>query len=297
MSLKNIAFAILKYVALVVVHFILFILTSGLVSTGLPSIQSPETLPAIFTGMFLVALVDTGVISLIVVRSEWSGWRLFGATALAWYGVMTFMSQIETAWFAPALGLSYRVPLAIALNAIPLVLLFTGAAVWVWGKARGPAAPPEAPERLPATPVEWVWKLALAAGLYLALYFGFGQLVAWQNPALRAMYGEGTNPVVFNNLFLIPLQVARGVLWVLFALPVLRMTRGPLWQAAILVGLLYALPMNMGHAIPNPIMPDATVRLSHFIETATSNFIFGLAVTWLLAWRPSRRAVAVPAHS
>jgi hypothetical protein len=38
------------------------------------------------------------------------------------------------------------------------------------------------------------------------------------------------------------------------------------------------------------------VRLSHFIETATSNFIFGLAVTWLLAWHPQRREAGALAH-
>ena len=40
--------------------------------------------------------------------------------------------------------------------------------------------------------------------------------------------------------------------------------------------------MNIYHAVPNAFMPDPGVRLSHFIETTISNFIFGLAVTWLL---------------
>ena len=297
MYLKKIVIALLKYLALVVVYLVLFNATSGLVPTGLTWNPPAPLLPAIFLGILLVAAVNTGVISLVVVRSRWGGWRLFAATAIAWYGVMTVMSQIETAWFGPALGVPYSVPVAIALNAVPLVLLFTAAAVWAWGKARSPALVFGAPERLPLTPGEWAAKLALIAPLYLALYFGFGAVVAWQNPALRAMYGNGADPVVFNSAFLIPLQVARSALWVLFAVPVIRMTRGPLWQAALLVGLLYALPMNIGHAIPNPIMPDATVRLSHFIETATSNFIFGLAVAWLLAWRPSRRLEGALAHS
>jgi hypothetical protein len=33
-------------------------------------------------------------------------------------------------------------------------------------------------------------------------------------------------------------------------------------------------------------MPDPSVRLSHFIETATSNFIFGIVITQLVLWRP-----------
>jgi hypothetical protein len=73
---------------------------------------------------------------------------------------------------------------------------------------------------------------------------------------------------------------------VLFALPVIRMTRGTRWQIAVVVGLLLALPMNMFHAMPNDVMAPS-VRLSHFIETATSNFIFGMVITAVLFWAPA----------
>ena len=75
------------------------------------------------------------------------------------------------------------------------------------------------------------------------------------------------------------------LLTTLFALPVIRMTKGSPWQVAVIVGLLLALPMNIGHVLPNVFMPDPSVRLSHFVETATSNFIFGLMVTWLMVRR------------
>jgi hypothetical protein len=41
-------------------------------------------------------------------------------------------------------------------------------------------------------------------------------------------------------------------------------------------------------------MPDPSVRLSHFIETTSSNFLFGMAITWLLAWRPARATLKTP---
>jgi len=44
--------------------------------------------------------------------------------------------------------------------------------------------------------------------------------------------------------------------------------------------------MNMFHAIPNDLM-TSSVRLSHFIETASSNWIFGLLVTGVLHWVPA----------
>ena len=47
--------------------------------------------------------------------------------------------------------------------------------------------------------------------------------------------------------------------------------------AGIAVGLAYAMFMNTSLLVPNPIMPDA-VRAAHFVETASSNFIFGLIV-------------------
>jgi hypothetical protein len=48
------------------------------------------------------------------------------------------------------------------------------------------------------------------------------------------------------------------------------------------VALLLAIPMNIGHILPNALIPSASVRLSHLIETASSNFVFGLVIVWLL---------------
>lgn len=94
----------------------------------------------------------------------------------------------------------------------------------------------------------------------------------------------GTNMEVFAFTRLIPFQIFRSRLWVLFTLPAIRFMQSKPWIGAILLGLLLALPMNIAHAIPNPIMPDPSVRLSHFIETVTSNFLFWLLICWPLPW-------------
>jgi hypothetical protein len=135
--------------------------------------------------------------------------------------------------------------------------------------------------------LQWAWKLAVIAVVYVILYFLFGYFVAWSNPALSAMYGNGADKQIFDLGHLVTLQLGRGVLWALFTLPLIRMTKGSPWQIALIAGLLLALPMNITHVIPNPIMPDPSVRLSHFIETASSNFIFGIVITQLVLWRPS----------
>lgn len=127
---------------------------------------------------------------------------------------------------------------------------------------------------------QWAVKLLAIGVIYYAIYFTFGFFVAWSNPALRAMYSEGTNTLL---MFwgVIPLQFLRGMLWVLFALPVIRMSRAKNWQLALTVGLLYSLPMSIGLIMPNAFMPDASARMSHFVEITLSNFLFGVIVVWL----------------
>ena len=251
----------------------------------------------LFPALILVCLVDTAMVMLVVRRALWRGWRLMLGVAVSLYGVMTVMGQIEVLWFGPAMGVPASVVPGLLLNSLPIALFFVPLAVWILGNARPwhavSAAARGAYARLQMPVLQWVWKLAVIAVAYLIFYFGFGMVVAWQNPALRDLYGNGANQAVFDWWRLIPFQLFRGVLWALFALPVIAMDRGPAWKTAIVVGLWLALPMNIAHAFPNPIIPDVTVRLSHFIETSTSNFLFGIFLAGVVLWRPGRQTHAV----
>jgi hypothetical protein len=284
---KTILISLVKYVLLSVCFLVLYMIGSAVFSVRMAQTPPPGQQSQILIALLLIALIDTFVISLVIVRSVWSGVRLALATMFAWYGTMTFMTQIESTWFGPSLGIGSDMLPALFLNSVPLVLIFSPLAVFFWGKWR---PTPERIEggRLPQTAPEWLWKLAVIAALYVTLYFSFGYWVAWQNPALREMYGNGANQQVFDNTRLVPFQVLRSMLWLLFTLPVVRMTRGPVWSAAIVVGLLLALPPTIALIIPfNPIMPDPSVRLSHLVETTTSDFIYGVCLTFLLQWRPA----------
>jgi len=53
------------------------------------------------------------------------------------------------------------------------------------------------------------------------------------------------------------------------------------WWTALLMGSLLAVP-HLVHILSNPLMPVASVRHSHMIETTTSSFLFGLIIVWLL---------------
>jgi hypothetical protein len=61
------------------------------------------------------------------------------------------------------------------------------------------------------------------------------------------------------------------------------MLKGGWQETALALGLLFAVT-NAQLLLPNPYMPEA-VRMTHLIETASSNFIFGCLIGWLLTPR------------
>jgi hypothetical protein len=90
--------------------------------------------------------------------------------------------------------------------------------------------------------------------------------------------------VVRDTPWLIPFQILRAMLWTLLALPVVRSLKGAWQETALSIGFMFAVLMSDLLLLPNPYMPES-VRMSHLVETALSNFIFGAFVGWLLTNR------------
>lgn len=241
----------------------------------------------VLAALLVVSFLDTLVLAYIILRSRWTGWRLMATIFVVFYGVMTFMAQIETMVFAilPT-GMLPKLFLMGFLVTAPFSVL----AVVILGKVKADRAEAREPNtrlRMPST--EWAWKLAAIALAYMILYSTFGYFVAWKNPVLRAYYGgidEGDflthmKVVLTVTPWLEPFQALRGVLWALLSLPVIRMMKGPWQETAIAVGLIFAVLMNSQLLLPTPLMPEA-VRMTHLVETAPYNFIFGCMIAWLL---------------
>ena len=241
-----------------------------------------------FLGLVLfLCLCQTVALAYPVLRSRWHGWLLAAAIFIVHFGTVTFMGQIESLVYIrdkmPAGMLSglFLMGLVSAAVFAPILVLVLGR--WRSGEAVGEPASPR-----PRMPVRaWAWKLALGAAVMLAIYYLFGYYVAWQNPVLRDYYG-GTDPgtffaqmrkVVTDTPWMVPFQYLRALLWVLLALPVIRMMRGRWWEAGLAVSLLFAVPA-LYLLLPNPLMPEA-VRMTHLVETAPYQFLFGWFVAWL----------------
>jgi len=290
----------LVLVAKIILLTLILTAVSGIGSQMLPALQEagqgataadpgpPSTPPG---GSFLalvlfLMLLQTLALAYPILRSRWTGWRLVLTILVVFFGTATLMGQIESAVY---LGEKLPAGMLSGLFAMGLLnaVVFAPIAVLVLGRWKRPASAGVAASQ-GAWPVRWIWQVPVAGAVYLALYYLFGYYVAWKNPAVRDYYG-GVDPgsffaqigsIIRAVPWMIPLQFGRGMLWVLLALPVIRLMRGPWWEAGLALAMLFTVP-SIFLLLPNPMMPDA-VRTAHLIETVPYQFLFGWFVAWFL---------------
>jgi hypothetical protein len=280
-------------IALTIILFICFAVAGGVVGQQGNSQTSEQAGTAVLL-LLAVCFSEAMVLTHLILRSRWTGWRLMVAVFFVFYGVTTFMSQIESAVFLTRLpsGMLPRLFLMGAVIAAPFSVL----AVLILGKRKADTADTQPNSRLVMPASEWAWKLVIIALTYLILYFTFGYFIAWRNPAVLEYYGgidEGSflahmGTVLRSAPWLIPFQIVRAMCWVALALPVIRMLKGQWPETALAIGLLFSVVMNAQLLLPNPYMPEP-VRMAHLVETASSNFIFGILIGWLLTERHAFR--------
>ena len=281
--------------------FFCFTLGSMVAAPQAPSQPASSDQGAAAAILLLVCFLDVCVLSFIILRSSWHGWRLISAIWLAFYATAFFLPQIELLVFSTPLPVA-MLPRLLLMGVI-VTALFAPLAVWILGKRKPSAA--EAMFSAPSLPASVLaMRLAIIAGIYVCVYFTFGYFVAWQDPAVRAYYG-GNDPgsffaqmgnVVSNRPGLIAFQILRGVLWGLVALPIVRMMKGTRWKTGLAVALLFSVVLSDKLLLPNPYMPQA-VRMTHLLETASSNFLFGWLVVWVLSRRRAGAGTSIAAGS
>lgn len=287
--MKTVIFVVPRVIALTIVLFICYAVAGGVVEQQGNS-QTAEQNGAAALSLLAVCLLQAIVLTHLILRSRWTGWRLMAAVFFVFYGVTTFMSQIESVVFLTRLpaGMIPRLFLMGVLIAAP----FSALAVLILGKRKAESVDTQRQSRLGLPTNEWAWKLVVIALSYLILYFTFGYYIAWRNPAVLAYYGgvdEGSflahmRTVLRDTPWLIPIQIVRAMCWVALALPVIRSLKGRWPETALSLGFLFAVVMNAPLLLPNPYMPEP-VRMAHLVETASSNFIFGALIGWLLTKR------------
>ena len=289
MNVKEVLIWTGRFALLLLLFFILFVIGSMAVSGLLPDIASePGPVPKDI-GFLIFGVLNTLLIIAMILSSRWYGWKLTLVLAFAYYGAVTFLTQIETWYFLSEVTVTAEILQGLFIMGLPIAFIYIPLAVLILGKRKAKETVANvATSRIPKK--QLLLKVIAIALVYIVLYWGAGYFIAWQNPDLRAFYGSpgAIQPFweqtanTFNDSGLFPFQFLRGLLWTLCAVPIVYGSKLSTWYTAVLLGLFFTIPQVLGLILENPLMPSASVRLSHMIEGFASNFTFGLIIVWLL---------------
>ena len=282
---------LLRFILLEILYIVLFAVSGQIVGPYLPIITAePGPLP-LMNALLLVSTTSTAVIMLTIYTSRWHGWKLMLTMSVAYYLVLTLVTQLEAWYFLYGITVGPELMIRLFLQGIPVAFIFVPIAILVMGRFCASANESPSPEIGSMPLKEWLWRLGVIYLVYLVVYYLAGYFIAWQNPEVRAFYGSPGEALPFfqqmgniflNDPWLTPYQLLRTLIWVAGAYVVIRGSRFSLWQTALIVGLMLSVPQNIGHLIPNAMIPLNSVRISHMIETASSTFVFGVIAAWLL---------------
>lgn len=294
MNLKKILIWAFRLILLTVLYFPVWILGSMAIGDLMPEVLSEPGLLSEEIGMVILGIINTILIVGLILTSRWNGWRLASFLALAYYGAFTFITQVETWYFLTETTVSPKLLPRLFIMGLSIPIIYIPLAILICRKWKKRDVATENPNMIMPFK-QFLLKLGVIAIIYLVIYWLAGYYIAWQNPELRAFYGSpGEIEPFFTHTFatfsktpsLILLQLVRGMLFAIIVMPIILGSNVKPWLSGLLVGFLFATP-HLVHILPNPLMPIASVRLSHMIETATSTFVFGLIIVWLLHRRHS----------
>ncbi len=251
-----------------------------------------ETVMTAPLALLVMALLDTAVLTMATHRLRYNSWQLTGAIFLLFYGVKTFLVGIEAVYLSDVL--TPLMARSLFLNGLIVAALFTPVAVH-WTAHKRVVTTAKAARPTLRTAAGWLGRLLLAGILYLVLFIAGGLLLFTPianvlDPVGAAAYLAGFSAPDWLPLFII----ARGAIWALLALPVIRGLNGRFWPNGLLLGLLFAVLMADNLLVPATI--PATMRVAHFIELFVENMLFGLALVWLMG-QPRRHRVLTPSFS
>jgi len=275
---------------LLLLFYVCFISGSMAISGMLPDAESEPGLIEGNIGFLIFGMVNMLLITVLILSSRWNGWKLALVLGTAYYGAVTFLIQIEAWYFMSNITFDQKLVPRLFIMGLPVAFIYIPLAVLILGKWKKKSS--ETPAFSLIFPVkQWIWKLSTIAVIYILLYWLAGYYIAWQNAELRDFYGspgailpfwEQTANTFYNEPGLFPFQAIRAMLWTLCAIPIIRGSKVKVWWTAILVGLFFTVPQISGLILENPLMPSASVRLSHMIEGIATNLVFGMMIVWLL---------------
>ncbi len=234
---------------------------------------------------FLVCAMNTGIILYFIYKQRSTGWKLVGILFLVSFGIQYFMAQIETVWFNDSLKLPINGIWAIVSGGAIMNLIIALLATWLTGNFGSSKEFEFTKLKIEVRPMI-IRGVIFSVVIWPLVYFMAGYLIAWQFTEVRLFYSGTSEMASFLSIMkdnfasgLYYFQIFRGVLWILIAMLVFSVTKGSMIHKGIILGLLFSFLGSSGLLLDNPVMPYM-VRMGHLVETASSNFIWGLILAW-----------------
>jgi hypothetical protein len=297
MNAKDIFGTVRKFLVLTCLTMVCFALAtfgSGLANLSMVTEPASDTASAdpadAFLPTLLFSFLLTCVFGFAIIRSRLHGPNLMLSIFITFFGLIAVMTHSESIAFLRH-TVSGTILLRFFLMGGIFAALFAPVSVMIMGRLKQAGNPALRQQAATGSATEWVWKLALVGVIYLIIYNIFGYFIAWKNPSLRSFYGGVDEGSLFAHLrslwessrWLFPFQFGRGILWALFALPVIRMFAGRRWEVGLTIALLFSV-WSTQLLWPNPFIPKSVAQ-THFVETSTSNLLFGFIVGMILGSR------------
>jgi hypothetical protein len=173
---RTIASLFSKFIVLTILLIVCFALgfhISGVSSQPQGSTPSPVDPSDVLRALLISSFLKVLVLTHIILRSRWTGWKLAGTVFLAFHGSMTVIVQIESIVYLQIQLPPGLIPKLFVAGAIAAGL-FSPISIMMLGKMRRPASVGDINTRLTMPANEWMWKLAAIAVSYLFLYYFFG---------------------------------------------------------------------------------------------------------------------------
>lgn len=282
---------VLKTMGIILLIALIYLISLMISSAILPMGVEPnpnetsQTFPMLLLGSLLYATL----LAYILKRAGSRGLALILLVSCTWYGMITFMTQIETGYFIKAFPKLSLMELGkLFIRGFISTVILVPLAVMVTGKLKPKTPNPSFNIKMIFTQKP-IWVLSLVSVFYVTVYLLAGYFIAWQFDHVRLFYTGSTAKLSFGGQMLniiihdtplIPFQVIRALLWFLFGMPLFMLFRERRTECIIISFLAFGLLPTIQLLYPNPLMPYM-VRMAHLIETSISTGLFGAFTAWL----------------
>lgn len=212
------------------------------------------------------------VLSFYVTHSNLGGFKLIFSVFAIFYIIGSFNLQIEAYIF----NVTDRAEtINLMLQGLFITAFFSPIFIYIfnkWGEQTTSLI------FINRSVVGWVWRVLLGVFLYLIFYITAGMVLQAAYPGLMDFYKDKL-PTIDTMLLT---QFPRGFLFVFISILILCTSKLKLTKKTILIGLVFSILGGIAPLIPPSEFMPGNIRLVHGIEVGVSNFLYGLALGFLL---------------